>query len=134
MAPPDPRHVAHDAAVLGPHHEAADQPAVVRHVRAQTRPHRLHKYFSKYKIFLLRRADLELLSAGEEALQRGDLLWEAAGGGEVLHAEVGAQGLHDVPRQVHVVSLHRDYTASVHTQAHNPGVEIFFCERSNIFF
>ena len=38
---PEALHVAHDAAVLRPDHEAPDHAAVVRHVRTQPRPHAL---------------------------------------------------------------------------------------------
>ena len=44
------------------------------------------------------------------------------GGGEVLHAEVDAEALHDVAGQVHVVGLDGDRARPVHDEAQQPVV------------
>ena len=89
--------VPHDPGVLAPHHEGPDDAAVVGHVCTEPLSD-----------------GLQLLCLPQQPLQLGDLGGEVAVGGEVLHAEVGTETLHDVPGKLHVVSPDVDGAALVH--------------------
>ena len=96
---PETLDVAHDPGVLAPHHEGPDDATVVGHVGTEPLSD-----------------GLQLLRLTQQLLQLGDLGGEVAVGGEVLHAEVGAETLDEVPGQLHVVSPDGDRAVLVHVE------------------
>ena len=96
---PETLDVPHDPGVLAPHHEGPDDATVVRHVRTEPLSD-----------------GLQLFRLAQQLLQLGDLGGEVAVRGEVLHAEVGAETLDEVPGQLHVVSPDGDRAVLVHVE------------------